>query len=85
MEVSASAIGEVIYNISAVDPPELTYAFAIDDPMKGNLELPNLLLFLACLLCIRNKRAMALFTCVNKGNKNVAGFWKPRNSLRVQI
>ena len=42
------ATGEVFYNISAVDPPELAYAFVIDDPMKGNLELPDLLIFLSC-------------------------------------
>ena len=35
-----------------------------------------------------NKRAMDLYTCVNKGNKSVTGFWQPLrppqppNSLR---
>ena len=38
-----------------------------------------------------NKRAMALYTCVDKGNKSVTGFWQrlrplqPPTSLRCQI
>ena len=38
-----------------------------------------------------NKRAMALYTCVDKGNKSATGLWQPLrplqppNSLRDQI
>ena len=46
---------------------------------------------LLSLLLYYNKRAMALYTCVDKGNKSVTGFWQPLrplqppNSLRYQI
>ena len=30
---------------------------------------------------LNNKRAMALYTCVDKGNKNATGFWQPLRRL----
>ena len=71
--------------ISVISPSSRYFKAEVKEQTSGNETIASHSLVSRCLppsLSLPNKRAMALYTCVDKGNKSATGFWQPLRPLQ---